>query len=155
MSLNVLRVSLTVLPIISLIISLGLACHILKMDFRRYLTFILINAFISSICLSPVLSLPVFGKLILPLEIVPERFTLAYFFFKLPILYDRVPAYLLVCILIMSAIYICNIFVGTYLTSHLLKFQFGDSLKLSYLTAIFSFTFLSLALLTIRGVITS
>ena len=150
-----LQAGLTVLPIFAFIIAVKLSCNILKLDFGRYLTFAIINVVVSSLSLSPVLSLLVFGRLLLPIDILGERFTLAYFFFKLPILYDRAPAYLLVCALTIFTIYLCNILAGTYLTSRLLAFRFKPSLIFSYLVMVLSFMVLSLSIAVVRGIVAS
>jgi len=140
------------LPILAFVVSVGLACQILKLDFKKYLTLAIVNLFVSSLCLSPVLCLLVFGRILLPYIILEENFTLFYFFEKLPLLYSRVNAYLLVCVLIIAVTYVCSLLLGTYLTSRLLVFNFRRSLIFSYTVMLLSFGFLSLSLMLAGGI---
>ena len=140
------------LPVLIFIVSVRLACQILGLSFERYLTFAIVDLLVSSLCLSPVLCLLVYGRLLLPYPVLGERSTLAYFFAKLPLLYSRVPAYLLVCVLIIVVTYLCNLLLGTYLTSRLMAFDFWRSLVFSYSVMLLSCGFLSLSLMLTRGI---
>ena len=145
------RILITLLPVLSLLIAMSISCRMLNLDFRRYFAFLVIDLGISSLCLSALFSLLVFGKFLAPFPIIGERFTLSYFFFKLPILYDRVPAYLLVCFLALFAAFYLELVVGTYMTSVLLNLPFRISMAFSTLTIgiTVALTYSSLAILSV------
>ena len=152
---NLNEIVVTFLPIVSFLVALMLSCNLLKLNFGRYLTFLIINLGISSLCLSPLLSLLVFGKFLLDMPIIGERFTLSYFFFKLPILYDRVPAYLLVCLLTLFVLYFCGLVVSTYMTSILLTLPFRRTLTFSFLTIGITVVATYSSLLILQGLMTT
>ena len=147
------KIIVTLLPVLSTLIAVPISCYILKLNLRRYTLFFIINMCISSLCLTPLLSPLVFGKFLLFFPIIQERFTLSYFFFKLPILYDRVPAYLLVCLLALTAIYLCELVVGTYVTSVLLGLRFRRIIAFSLLTPVVMIVLTYSCLLVLSGLV--
>lgn len=150
---NLNEIVVTLLPVVSLLVALLLSCNLLKLNLGRYSAALIINLGISSLCLSPFLSPLVFGKFLLDTPIIGERFTLSYFFFKLPILYERVPAYLLVCLLTLLALFFCELVVGTYMTSILLSLPFRRTLTFSFLTITITAVLTYSSLLILQGLI--